>query len=225
MTTLLRIDMPACDYDSALRLQAEYVANVQADPTRAYLILTEHDPAVITIGRRGQRCDVLATPDQLTQRGVEVRDCSRGGQVALHGPGQLVAYPIVRLGGRRRSVHGHVRQLQQAVIETLGHFSIAADNCDDRVGVWAGSAKIASVGVAVEKWVSYHGLALNVCNDLSLFDLIVPCGAPGERMTSMAERLGETPRVADVADALAESFARLADLTITETLARGADLA
>ncbi len=219
MTTLIRIDLPASNYDRALDLQRDCLGRVLADPDRAYLILTEHAPPVITLGPRGEPDDILASPTLLGDRGVQVRRCERGGQATLHAPGQLVAYPIVRLGRQRRSVHGHVHQLEKAVIATLADFGIAATRKEGCVGVWVDDAKIASVGVAVERWVSYHGVALNVCNDLSLFDLIVPCGQVNQPMTSMGALLGADVRLEEVADAFAAHFARIADLPLSEALA------
>ena len=218
MTPLFRIDIPACDYDSALRLQQRCVRDVQADPARAYLILTEHDPAVITIGRRGERDDILATDDQLAQLGIEVRTCRRGGQVTLHAPGQLLAYAVMPLGGPR-SIHGHVRNLEEASIRTLADLGIEAQLQCQGAGVWVDQRKIASVGVAVDHWVSYHGLAVNVCNDLSLFDWIVPCGQSGIEMTRVNDLAPQPVEVAAVADAFAEHFADLAGLAIAEDVA------
>lgn len=218
MTTLFRINIPACDYDSALRLQQQCVRDVQADPNRAYLILTEHDPPVITIGRRGERNDVLASDDQLAQRSVDVRPCRRGGQVTLHAPGQLIAYAIVHLGGPR-SIHGHVRNLEEASIRTLAGLGIEAHLQCQGAGVWVDQRKIASVGVAVDHWVSYHGLALNVCNDLSLFDWIIPCGQNDIEMTRVNSLTPQPFEVAAIADALAEHFADLARMTPATALA------
>ena len=218
MTTLFRIDIPACDYDSALRLQRRCIRDVQADPSRAYLILTEHDPPVITIGRRGGREDILATDEQLAERGVDVRACQRGGQVTLHAPGQLVAYAVMRLGGPR-SVHGHVRNLEEAMIRALADLGIEAHLQCQGAGVWADQRKIASVGVAVDHWTSYHGLAINVCNDLSLFDWIVPCGQSDIEMTRVNDCLPQPIEVGAVADTLAAHFTELAGLADVRTVA------
>ena len=218
MTTLFRIDIPACDYDSALRLQQRCVRDVQADPSRAYLILTEHEPPVITIGRRGGRDDILATDEQLAQRGIEVRACTRGGQVTLHAPGQLVAYVVMRLGGRR-SIHGHVRSLEDAMIRTLAAYGVDAQAQCDGAGVWVDQRKIASVGVAVDHWVSYHGLAANICNDLSLFDWVVPCGQSDVEMTRLGDLAPRPIEVGPVADAFAAHFADRAGLAEVTTVA------
>ena len=223
MTNLTRIDLPVCDFDTALALQHDCVARIHTDPTAAYLILTEHDPPVITIGRNGSASDILASPQQLTDTRTQVRPCRRGGQVTWHGPGQLVAYPILSVGRGRRSVHAHVDVLQQAVIDTLKLFGIDAVRRDDCVGVWVGADKIASVGVAVDRWVCYHGVAINVCNDLSAFDAIVACGERGRAVTSMAA-LGCHPRVEAVADAFAKQFRELTGLTDSPLIAGGEDL-
>ena len=221
MTTLIRIDLPTCDYDSALRLQRRLVARVRADDTAAYLILTEHDPPVITLGRRSRWSDILASPQQLADSGAEVRRSGRGGRATWHGPGQLVAYPVLRLDRGRRSVHGHVRNLEETVVRTLARFDLPGRRRDGDAGVWAGDAKIASVGVAVQRWVSFHGVALNVCNDLSAFEMIVPCGRPGAAVTSMTEMLGREVSVEDVADSFAEAFADICGFDEGPMLADG----
>ena len=221
MIHLTRIDLPASDFDSALTLQLDCVARVHADPTSAYLILTEHDPPVITVGRRGSPGDILASPEQLAETHTQVRSCRRGGQVTWHGPGQLVAYPILSVGRGHRSVHAHVDILQQTVIDVLRTFDIEAERRDGCIGVWVGEHKIASVGVAVQRWVCYHGVAINVSNDLAAFDAIVPCGERGRTVTSMATILGSDIRIEAVADAFAKRFCELGGLSDSPLIADG----
>ena len=223
MTHLTRIDLPVCDFDAALALQRDCVARVQADPTSAYLILTEHDPPVITIGRNGSDADILASPRQLAETRTQVRPCRRGGQVTWHGPGQLVAYPILSVGRKHRSVHAHVDILQQTVIDVLRTFDVNAARRDDCIGVWVGDDKIASVGVAVDRWVCYHGVAINVSNDLSAFDAIVACGEQRQAITNMTTVLAGDIRIEAVADAFAKSFCELARLSDSPLIADGGD--
>lgn len=161
------------------------------------IFLVEHPP-VITLGRRlGIEQNVVAPLDVLAQRGVEVVPSDRGGDVTFHGPGQLVAYPIIRLNDHRLSVGGYVRALEYAVIQAVGQFGVVARKDDCAVGVWTedppGSrtlAKMCAIGVRIRRGVTLHGLALNVTTDLRFFDLIIPCGLVGRPVTSMRRLLG-----------------------------------
>ncbi len=197
MRRLQHIHLGLADYATALDLQQRLVDDVLQDAGQAHLVTVEHSP-VITLGRRGNATDILASPQQLAAADIEVHSCTRGGQATYHGPGQLVTYPIWQLARGGRSVHGHVRLLEEAIIRLLGRFGIAAGRRADAVGVYVGRAKIAAIGVAVRRWVCYHGLALNVQPDLSHFDLIVPCGQPGAAATSMARLLGGELNMIDV---------------------------
>ncbi|MGC9453516.1 MAG: lipoyl(octanoyl) transferase LipB [Phycisphaerae bacterium] len=197
------IDLGRRAYRPVLRLQKELVREVRSQPARAVLLTVEHDPPVITLGRRGVDGDVLASPEALSAAGVEVHQSRRGGQATWHGPGQLVAYLICRLDKRRLTLRGYVNRLEEAIIHTLGRFGIPGRRREEFPGVWAGGRKIAAVGVAVERWVTYHGLALNVDCDLANYESIVPCGLSASDVTSM-ERLGQPVSVEDVKPALAE---------------------
>jgi lipoyl(octanoyl) transferase len=162
------------------------------------LLLVEHPP-VITFGRRaGVERNLLASDEQLARLGVEVVQSDRGGDITFHGPGQLVAYPIVRLNDHGLSVGGYVHRLERAVIEALGDLGIPARRDDCAVGVWVddGSgthtlAKVCAIGVRIRRGVSLHGLALNVTTDLNYFNLIVPCGLHCRPVTSVRKILGE----------------------------------
>jgi len=194
-------DLQRLSYDSALAEQRRFFGLTRED-SRTRILLVEHDPPVITLGRRGVDDDLLVSSDEIAQRGIDLREAARGGQATWHGPGQLIAYVIRRLGRGGRSVHGHVRLLEEATIATLEQFDIDAHCRDGTIGVWIGDRKIAAVGVAVERWIAWHGLALNVNCDLSNFDLIVPCGDRSARPTSVAEVLGQSIAVEEVAPVL-----------------------
>jgi len=159
------------------------------------VLLVEHPP-VITFGRRpGVERNVVATPDVLAARGVDVVPSDRGGDVTLHAPGQLVAYPVIRLNDHRFSVGGYVHALEAAVINALRELGVEAQQDRCTVGVWADNgagtlAKLCAIGVRVRRGVTLHGLALNVTTDLSLFDLIIPCGLVGRSVTSLQRLLG-----------------------------------
>ncbi len=154
-----------------------------------WLLFPDHPP-VLTVGRGGKPGGLRADAATLARLGVELFEVARGGDITWHGPGQLVGYPIVDLAARGRDLHRFLRDLEEALIAALAAWGIAARRVAGRTGVWAGEEKIASIGVAVRSWVSYHGFALNVAPDLGFFDLIHPCGLRGVRMTSVAARLG-----------------------------------
>ena len=205
MGALEYVDMGTASYDRTMELQRRLVRRAGMSG-RTHVILAEHVPAVITLGRRGRREHVLVSDEQLAADGIELRRYKRGGEVTYHGQGQLVAYVIRRLGRKGRSVHGHVHELEEAVIRLLKLLGIRANVRSGQRGVWVADRKIAAVGVAVERWVSYHGLALNVTTDLSRFGLIIPCGQAGARMTSLAQTLGRDVSMHDVKARLLESF-------------------
>lgn len=163
------------------------------EPHVGTVLLVEHDP-VITVSRRpGVREHLVATPELLAQAGVEVAETDRGGDITYHGPGQIVVYPIVDLNRLRIRLHEYLRLLERSVIDTIGAHGISGRRDPDATGVWVGDgggAKIAAIGVRVRKWVTMHGLALNVATDLEHFGLIVPCGLHGRPVTSMERELG-----------------------------------
>jgi lipoate-protein ligase B len=163
------------------------------------LILLEHPP-VITLGRAKSQEHLRWDPDQLSAFGIDCVPSERGGDVTLHNPGQLVGYPIVDLKHYRNDLHRFLRQLEDVIIATLSEFHLEAQALPQKTGVWIDGRKIASIGIAVRKWISYHGFALNIQNDLSMFDAIVPCGLSGVQMTSMQKELTgpvATPTVAE----------------------------
>ena len=181
-------------YRDAWALQEAAQGEV-VDGAEERVLLVEHPP-VITFGRRpGVDRNVVASPELLASRGVDVVPSDRGGDVTFHGPGQLVAYPIVRLIDHKLSVGGYVRALEHSVIDTLVRFGVSARKDDCAVGAWVDGgggalAKICAIGVRVRRGVTLHGLALNVTTDLSFFDLIIPCGLVGRPVTSLQKLLG-----------------------------------
>lgn len=196
-----------CAYDEALAIQRELHARLVADPAaHDRLILVEHPP-VITLGRRASRAHVLLSTEELARRGIQLREVDRGGDVTYHGPGQLVAYPIMRLTGARRDVGGYFRSLEEVVVRLLSEYGIEAGRQPGLTGVWVGDDKICAMGVAIKRWVTYHGLALNVNPDLTHFRYITPCGISDKGVTSIGKLLGRSLTVADVADRLVAQFA------------------
>ena len=233
MSELRYVDLGRQAYQPTLRLQRRLVRRVQAeDPQMAYLLMVEHDPPAITLGRRGRAEHILASPEALAAKGLEVCRVRRGGGVTWHGPGQLVVYPILSLRCLRRPLHRYVHELEETLIWMLARFSITARRRHGFAGVWVGQEKIAAIGLAVDRWVCYHGFALNVCPDLAWFDVIVPCGparGPGGlggcRMTSMARLLGRAVQVAEVKSPLLECLGEALGMQIVaaEAAELGAD--
>ena len=175
-------------YAEALAWQRDLAqARIEARIPHDMLLLLEHPP-VLTLGRNSRDTHVLPSA------GVDVFEVERGGDVTFHGPGQLVGYPILDLTGYKQDLHWYLRALEQALIDALRTLGIAADRNPGYTGVWTGGRKIASIGVHVKQWVTWHGFALNVTTDLSYFDRIVPCGIPGVVMTSIERERGNGKR-------------------------------
>ena len=148
------------------------------------LLLLEHPP-VVTLGRGTKDSSLPLDAEALRRRGVEVFEVERGGDVTYHGPGQLVGYPIIDLQQHKPDLHWYLRRLEDVIIESLASFGIAAGRREKYTGVWTRGRKIASIGIHVRQWVTWHGFALNVTTDLSPFSLLVPCGIPDVEMTSI----------------------------------------
>jgi len=185
-------------YREAWQLQKELVEQRVAGGIGDRLLLLEHDP-VLTLGRQAEAGHVLASPRELARRGIEVIRVERGGEVTYHGPGQLVGYPILRLGDRGLLVRPLVHALEAAMIETCTRLGVDALRRDGHPGCWIDGGgpnrpfrKIGALGLRIERGVSYHGIALNVDVDLRDFELIDPCGEAGLISTSIAEELGRT---------------------------------
>ncbi len=194
-------------YRDGLRLQEGLVQARRAGETADWLLYPDHPP-VLTVGRGAAPGNVLADAATLERMGIERFEVARGGDVTWHGPGQLVGYLVCDLEPRGRDLHRFLRGIEAALIRALGTWGVAGERSPGRTGVWVEGAKIASIGIAVRRWVSYHGFALNVAPDLRFFDLINPCGLPGIHMTSLAERMGErAPSLAEVREVVASACA------------------
>ncbi len=192
-------------YRDALAVQADIRARRRAEEQPDTLLLLEHPP-VYTRGRRARDGELTLGEDFYRAQGIEIVPTDRGGKVTYHGPGQLVGYPIMRVG----DIGGHLRTMEAAIVAALaGHGIEARSRCEegiDYTGVWVEDRKIASIGVHVSRGVSTHGFAVNVVNDLEPFSWIVPCGLSGVRMTSVARELGGEPEGGF--DAFAQRMAR-----------------
>jgi lipoyl synthase len=213
------IDLGRMDYRAALERQEAELEVVRAGGIEK-LLLVEHSP-VYTIGRGGHDANLRGAPERL---GVPLYRISRGGDATFHGPGQVVAYPILSLDREGRDLHRYLRRLEEVVIRTLAGFGIAAQQVSGKTGVWVGtgaSRKIASIGVGVRRWVTYHGLALNVSTDLDYFRAIVPCAIDGVEMTTIENERAGAVNIADVRERLIGAFADVFEVT-ADPPARGA---
>jgi len=197
-------------YAEGLEIQARLVAERQAGLIPDTLLLLEHDP-VFTLGRNARAENVRFPVDALRERGFDVFEAGRGGDVTYHGPGQVVGYPIIDLSPDRRDVHRYVRDLEQVMIGACGDYGIEAARIPGLTGCWVGDEKIGAIGVRIARWVTSHGFAFNVANDLSPFGLIVPCGIPDRGVTSLARLLGREPSLDEVMTSLARRMAHVFD--------------
>ncbi len=209
--TLFRQPVP---YSEGLRLQEQWVAERQADLIPDRLILLEHTP-VITLGVRSKNEHLLLSREALAQRGIELFETPRGGDVTYHAPGQLIAYPIMKLTGSEADAHAFVGKLEEIAILTANAFCVNAFRRKGKTGVWTDQGKLAAIGVRFKKWVSSHGMSFNVNVDLSGFEVIVPCGLYGEKVTSLQEILKEKcPTMQEVRAVMMRNFERVMNRTV-----------
>jgi lipoyl(octanoyl) transferase len=194
-------DLGTVGYNDAYALQEELVASVFRRESKEQLLLLEHLP-VYTIGRGGDAANVL-------DPSIEVVRISRGGDITFHGPGQLVGYPILRLGHRGKDLRHYLRFLEEVLICVAGDFGVASYRVPGRTGVWTDRGKLASIGVAVRRWVTMHGFALNVNTDLSFFERIHPCGIRGCPMSSLSDLCGKHVSMEEVKSRVMVHFEEL----------------
>lgn len=224
------LQLGTIDYATGLRLQHRLVELRKEGRIGDVLLLLEHSP-VITLGRNAKASNVVASPELLAKRGVEVFECDRGGDVTFHGPGQIVGYPIFDLrafsstDGKRKTLGAveYVRGLEEVLIRTCADFGVPTKRVAGLTGVWttpgfpteassartqaeSGEGKIAAIGVHISRGVTSHGFALNVNTDLACFDLIIPCGIPLKPVTSMKRELGKPPAMEEVAHSISRNF-------------------
>lgn len=199
------VDWGRTGYAEALERQKELVRARFEGSVPNTLIFTEHEP-VFTLGMRsGAEKHILWDEEKRAGAGINLHKSNRGGDITYHGPGQIVAYFILSLE-HHKDLHAYLRNLEEVVIRTLGHFSLEATRRDGLTGIWIGKRKICALGVAVKSWVTYHGLALNIDPDLSHFSGIVPCGITDGTVTSMAAEIGKNIESGAVKSRLAVEF-------------------
>jgi lipoate-protein ligase B len=207
------LNIPHLAYRDSLEMMRRLVDQKRRGPLPEVLILLEHEP-VLTMGRRAESSDILVPQEVLIREGIAVHKVERGGLITYHGPGQLVAYPIFNLRTLGVTVLDLVNGLEEIVLNTLSDFNIEGKRNAGQRGVWVEREKIASIGVAVQGGISFHGLALNVDPNLAHFDLINPCGLNGVRMTSMGKLLGRPLTTSDLRLVMAGHFARQFNLDL-----------
>ena len=199
------IDLGLMDYGKAWELQHQLWLKRVEGKVPDLLLLVEH-PHVMTLGRRGNRSFLIASPEELEAMGIPLFHVERGGDVTYHGPGQIVGYPILNLKEYGYRLVHYVEQLEEVILRALSDFGIDGKRNSLNRGVWVGPEKIASVGVAIKRWVSFHGFALNYDTDLRYFDLIHPCGLEGIKVTSMGKALGRKVSREDVTQRICFNF-------------------
>eukprot|EP00831_Metopus_contortus_P033562 TRINITY_DN26890_c0_g2_i1.p2 TRINITY_DN26890_c0_g2~~TRINITY_DN26890_c0_g2_i1.p2 ORF type:complete len:271 (+),score=36.54 TRINITY_DN26890_c0_g2_i1:251-1063(+) len=199
------LEYPRYDYAEMAYLQEVLRGKRQQGTIPDVAILLEHHPC-ITVGRSGGYQNLLVDNVVLKKHGITVHDTSRGGNITYHGPGQLILYPILSLEGDDRDLHAYARKMEEVMIRTLQSFGITAGRKPEYPGVWVGERKIGAMGIAVRKWITMYGIALNVCPDLEHFSLIVPCGIVSHGVTSMAEVLGHALDISAVRKEMRRHF-------------------
>src|SRR5436189_3629200 len=210
MRTLEIRSLGTIPYPEALALQRTLVEERRANRVGDTLLFVEH-PHVLTLGVRGDggRSHILATPDALAARGVEVHETGRGGDITYHGPGQIVGYPIVDLRPDRCDVHRYVRDLEEVLIRVAADYGLTGERVAGLTGVWVGGEKVAAIGVRIATWITSHGFALNVATDLDYFNLIVPCGIADRGVTSLSKLAGRPLDRREVEDRVVQRFSEV----------------
>lgn len=180
----IHLGLGKADYKEVWDLQKKILLHKQKNKFEDVIITVEHEP-VYTLGKTGNRDHILISDEEMKQRGISYYEIDRGGDITYHGPGQLVVYPIFDLNNFYKDTHRFLRDLEEVVIQTLKEYNINSRRIEEYTGVWVGEEKICAIGIKVSRWITMHGLALNVNNDLSYFDKIIPCGIFEKGVTSM----------------------------------------
>ena len=211
------VNLGMIDYNQAWKLQSDLVAaKISRRGSRDIILFLEH-PAVFTLGRRGGRDHLLVSKSFLKQSGIPIIQVERGGYITFHGPGQLVVYFIINLEARRLGVTDFVKALEEIMLRTVGTWGLTAQRNNKNPGIWMGDSKMGSIGIALRKGISFHGLALNVNVDLTPFSWIQPCGLQGVSMTSVKQELGQEIPMDVVRNAVKENLKSELGLDLNDT--------
>lgn len=201
--TIKIIDSGLIEYGQALELQLQLLKDRQEDKIANTVLLLEH-PAVITLGARKSENKLIATEEFLLSQKIMLESAGRGGGTTAHNPGQIVLYPIIKLKSLGLGVNEYIRSLEAIGIELLKRLGVESGRRKGYPGLWVGEKKIASIGVQVKKWTTMHGMAINICNDLSIFDNIVPCGLDDVEITSVLKETSKQWDIGGVKEMLTE---------------------
>jgi lipoate-protein ligase B len=204
-TEVLAVWLGGLGYSEAVQLQLDICDCKKHGLEDDFLLLLEH-PATITLGRNGSWNNLIASEELLRSRGILRAEADRGGDITFHGPGQLVGYPILKLEDAERDVRRYMHKLEESLIRLLSLYGIDGRREEKYTGVWTDRGKIAAMGVHISRWITRHGVALNVNTDLSYYDLIIPCGIAGRGVTSMESILGWRLDLREVAGRYAQEF-------------------
>ncbi len=208
-------------YQRGLDIQRRLLKARQENRIPDTVLILQHKP-VVTLGNRGRDNYLLKTEEEYRTLGIEVFHAERGGDVTFHGPGQWVLYPILFLGGNEADSHGYLKNLEEIAIRTLGDYGIEGFRREGKSGAWTESGKVAAIGFRLKKWVSFHGMSFNVCNDLMGFNTIVPCGLVGESVATIKTIMGnECPPMNQVRDSLLNHFSTICDRRLERFEATG----
>lgn len=206
------LNLDTVPYEEAFALQKRLVVLRSQGTICDTLILLEHPP-VFTITRKATLKNILASQDELQDRGISLCQTNRGGDITYHGPGQIVGYPIMNLKDHGKDLHKYIRNIEEIIIALLADFGIAAHRDKANPGVWIGDEKIAAIGIAVKSsWITMHGFAFNVNPDLDHYSLIVPCGITNKGVTSLRKLLGSPIRMVEVREKLIHHYAQVFNL-------------
>jgi len=210
-------DLGPREYLPSLELQRNVVQKRKSSEVPDCLLFVEY-PHTITLGRGGKAEHLLAAPSELKSRSVTYCETDRGGDITYHGPGQMIAYPVLDLKNLHRDIDWYLRSLEECTIDTLVDFGVCSERVSGATGVWVGDEKIAAIGIRTSQWVTSHGIALNVHTDLDYFDLIVPCGLRSRGVTSLSRIQGSrAPRLHEVQSRFILHFGRIFDRSMHET--------
>ncbi len=209
------VDLGRMAYGPCAALQRSLLEAVAAGRLPHTLLFVEHDP-VLSLGAGFQEENLLLPEEEYAKRGIEVAATDRGGDVTYHGPDQLVAYPIFSLDLVDKDLHAWLRALEETVLAALEEFDLAGVRLPPHTGVWVSGRKVCAIGIKVRRWVSMHGLALNVSNDLTPFQLVVPCGIKDREVTSLSNELDRKVSLSDARSAVRRAFEKVFGISLAE---------
>ncbi|MCK5125828.1 MAG: lipoyl(octanoyl) transferase LipB [candidate division Zixibacteria bacterium] len=207
MKQLIYVNLGQIKYQQAWEIQKKLVKLRYELKIPDCLIVCEHDP-VITMGRGTDKNNLLVSKEALQEKGIDLCEVERGGDITFHGPGQIILYPIVDLKNREKDSHKYLRDLESVAIKALDKLGMKAEIKKGLTGIWVNDQKIGAIGVALSRWVTYHGMALNVNTDLDHYRLIIPCGITEYPVGSVSEILSKTINIDNIKELLVENFVR-----------------